>query len=456
MEATLEEVRVLCPTAGLGYGFPEESLEDGLERNPHVIGVDAGSTDPGPYYLGAGVSILSRDAQKRDLEFLLLAQQRKKIPLIIGTAGGAGAKPNLEWTIDIMREIAKEKGIGFTLARIEADIDKDFLKKALLSKKIKTFELQRELTVEEIDRSENIVAQMGVEPFIEALRLNPDVIVAGRAYDPAIFAALPIMNGCDKGLAIHMGKIIECGCMAAEPSTASDVIIGVLRKEHFVVEPINKERRCTKESVAAHTLYEKDNPVRLLLPGGVLDLTKTRFEEITERSVKVARSRFVKDDVYTLKLEGASRVGYRTIFIAGIRDPIMIHEIENVIQFARESVETRLKHIPINDYQILFHVYGRNGVMGDWEYARDVPCHELGIVGEVIGRTQEIASTVCSFARGIMLHCHYSGRKATAGNLAFLYSPSDIKMGEVFEFNIYHLLKVDNPIDLFPISIEKV
>ena len=238
----MEEIRVLCPTGGLGYGFPEESLEEGLNRNPHVIGVDAGSTDPGPYYLGAGVSILSREAQKRDLELLLLARQRKNIPLIIGTAGGAGAKPNLDWTVDLIKELANEKGFQFRLAKIQADIDKDFLKKALRKGNIKKFELEKDLTIEEIDRSENIVAQMGVEPFIEALKLKAQVIVAGRAYDPAIFAAFPVMHQFDRGLAIHMGKIIECGCMAAEPSAASDVISGTLRRDHFVVEPINKDR----------------------------------------------------------------------------------------------------------------------------------------------------------------------------------------------------------------------
>ena len=452
----MEEIRVLCPTGGLGYGFPEESLEEGLNRNPHVIGVDAGSTDPGPYYLGAGVSILSREAQKRDLELLLLARQRKNIPLIIGTAGGAGAKPNLDWTVDLIKELANEKGFQFRLAKIQADIDKDFLKKALRKGSIKKFELEKDLTIEEIDRSENIVAQMGVEPFIEALKLKAQVIVAGRAYDPAIFAAFPVMHQFDRGLAIHMGKIIECGCMAAEPSAASDVISGTLRRDHFVVEPINKDRKCTSESVAAHTLYEKDNPVRLLLPGGALDLTGTVFQEFGERCVQVSGSKFVEDDIYTLKLEGARKVGYRTIFIGGVRDPIMINEIDNIIEFVSESVATGLKHIPKDNYRLLFHLYGKNGVMGDLEYESDTPCHELGIVGEVVGRTQDIANTICSFARGAMLHCDYTGRKATGGNLVFLYSPSDIEIGEVYEFNIYHLLEIDSPVSLFPINLEEI
>ena len=39
----MKEIRVLSPTAILGYGFPEESFNEGMRRKPHVIAVDAGS-----------------------------------------------------------------------------------------------------------------------------------------------------------------------------------------------------------------------------------------------------------------------------------------------------------------------------------------------------------------------------------------------------------------------------
>ena len=52
--------------------------------------------------------------------------------------------------------------------------------------------------------------------------------------------------------------------------------------------------------------------------------------------------------------------------------------------------------------------------------------------------------------------CHtrrdYEGRISTAGNLAFPFSPSDCKVGEVFEFNVYHLMRVDDPAELFPVN----
>lgn len=44
----MDEIRILSPTAILGYGFPESSSDKGLSRNPHVNAVDAGSSDPVP------------------------------------------------------------------------------------------------------------------------------------------------------------------------------------------------------------------------------------------------------------------------------------------------------------------------------------------------------------------------------------------------------------------------
>ncbi|HNW36136.1 MAG TPA: 3-methylaspartate ammonia-lyase, partial [Candidatus Ozemobacteraceae bacterium] len=92
-----KEFRVLSPTAILGYGFPEASFKRGMERKPHLIGVDAGSTDPGPYYLGAGKSFTNRAFVKRDLTYMLTAGVEAGIPVVIGSAGGSGAKPHLDW-----------------------------------------------------------------------------------------------------------------------------------------------------------------------------------------------------------------------------------------------------------------------------------------------------------------------------------------------------------------------
>ncbi|MEG1711184.1 MAG: hypothetical protein RR316_05235, partial [Clostridia bacterium] len=104
-----KELVVLSTTAILGYGFPMGSFEEGMKYNPDVIAADAGSTDPGPYYLGAGYSFTDRSAVKRDLSIMIQAGVKHHIPVIIGTCGGSGAMSHLLEVVEIVKEISKEK-----------------------------------------------------------------------------------------------------------------------------------------------------------------------------------------------------------------------------------------------------------------------------------------------------------------------------------------------------------
>ena len=46
----------------LGYGYSELSLRNAFVEPPDFVGVDGGSSDPGPYYLGSGQSFTNRSA----------------------------------------------------------------------------------------------------------------------------------------------------------------------------------------------------------------------------------------------------------------------------------------------------------------------------------------------------------------------------------------------------------
>ena len=447
------EFRILSATAILGYGFPAASFAAGMEREPDLIAVDAGSTAPGPYYLGAGVSFTDRNAVKRDLEVMILAGLSRKIPVIIGSAGGSGAEPHLKWCREIVEEIAREQDLHFRLALIHAEFDKEFLLQALDGGQITPLEPAPALTADLIHASTHLVGQMGSEPFIRALDMAPDVILAGRSYDPSVFACLAIRQGYDRGLALHLGKILECAAICATPGSGADCMFGYLGEDYFRVEPLNPARSCTTLSVAAHTLYEKTNPYILPGPGGHLDLTDCHFEQETDRIVRVSGSRFIPSPRYAIKLEGARPIGFRTISIAGVRDPVMISEIDGITKGVEERVADNFRDRSW-DYHLRFNVYGRDGVMADLEPTPSTSgVHELGIVIEATAETQEQADTICAFARSTMLHYGYTGRRATAGNLAFPYSPSDCHIGAGYVFSVYHLLAVDDPAAHFPIEI---
>jgi len=451
-----EEFRILSATAILGYGFPLTSFQEGLQRSPHLIAVDAGSTDPGPFYLGAGVSFTDRGAVKRDLEIMIKAGIEKGIPVSIGTAGGSGGEPHLEWNRKIIEEIARENNLSFKLAIIYAQIPNLNTKTDLKAGQITPLDPPHQLPPETIDNTSRIVAQMGIEPFIEAYKNGAQVILAGRAYDPAVFSAIAVANGYDMGLATHLGKILECAAICATPGSGSDCMFGYIGDGYFRIEPLSKERKCTTVSVAAHTLYEKSDPCILPGPGGYLDLTDTKFEQETENTVRVSGSKFIAGETYSVKLEGSRKIGYRTVSVAGTRDPIMMKKIDDIIAGVKERVADNFKE-NARKYNLNFIIYGRDGVMGKLEPLRDFPqSHEFGIIIEAVAETQELANTICATARSTMLHYGYKGRRATAGNLAFPYSPSDFTAGEVYEFSIYHLLQTDDPVSLFPIEYIEV
>jgi hypothetical protein len=383
------------------------------------------------------------------MTLMLKAACKLNIPLVIGSAGGSGATPHLEREISIIKEIAKENKLSFKLAAISAEFEKGFILKELRNGHIKKLGNAPELMENDILESTHIVAQMGVEPIIKALDEGAQVVLCGRCYDPAAFAAPAIRAGYDKALAIHLGKLLECAAIVASPGSGSDCMIGYLGEDYFRVEPLNPIRRCTPLSVSAHTLYEKSDPILLPGPGGTLTLSECEFIAETDRCVKVTGSRYIESEKNTVKLEGTRKIGYRTISICGNRDPIFISQLDNILDSLKKRVKDNLSGSNFN-YELDFIIYGKNGVMGSMEPINSITSHEVGIIIDAVADTQEYADAVCSVARSTLLHYGYEGRIATAGNLAFPFSPSDIKVGAVYAYSIYHLLETELPETLFP------
>lgn len=448
----MQEYRILSPCGMLGYGFPLSSFEKGMAHQPHAIAVDAGSTDGGPHKLGMGTAIVSRQATKKDLTVILLGADKANIPVLIGSAGGSGGRKHVLWTKEIVDEILKEQKMkGKKVAIIWADIPKKTVAEKMQEGKLQPLGRSvGELTVQKLEATTAIVAQMGHEPIIKALENKADIIIAGRAYDPSPFAAPAIFNGFNPAYAYHAGKILECAALCAEPGTTKDCVLGIIKKDGFIIKPLNKQRRCTATSVAAHTFYEKAHPYLLPGPGHVLNLQNCRFVPIEEGAVKVYGSEMMYDDQYRIKMEGAMEVAYRTIFIAGIRDELMIARIDEIEQAVEQQVREYYQDISAKDYSINFRNYGYNGVLGDKEPC--LPAHEIGIVAEVLAKDQEMANMVCASVRSTLLHYGYEGRKSTAGNLAFPFAPSDIPFGPVYEFSVYHLMDVDDGCSCFPLE----
>jgi hypothetical protein len=453
----LDELRIVAATGCLGYGFTVDDLARVLrESRPHAIAVDAGSTDPGPYYLGAGESFAQELEVRSELEILIAAALEHGIPLIVGSSGGAGGRPHVEWTRRIVLSLAQEHGWSFRLGTIQAELSHEYLMEKLHGGDLLPFEADGALDAETVAASVRVVAQMGVEPIVETLKQGAQVILAGRACDDAVFAALPILHGFDPGLALHMGKVLECGALASVP-LAMDVMLGTIRRDYFELVPGSLSRACTVTSVAAHSLYERENPLRQAGPGGLVDLGASSIEQSDDRSVRVRGTRYEAASEYLLKLEGVRRLGSRAICVAGVRDPIMIEILDEVLDETRRRAEGYLDGVGIarDGYPVDFHVYGRNAVMKHLE-PETRPAHELGLVIDVVAADAALAKVVCQRISGLLLHLDFPGQFSTAGNIAILTSPAVVMAGDVFGFSVYHLLRVADPLEPFEIEVTEV
>src|SRR6267142_1653663 len=429
----LDEIRYVAASGALGVGVDAEALDKSLDFRPHFIASDAGTTDAGPFALGSGTAAFPREAVKRDLTRVLAASSKANIPALIGSAGTAGGDPHVEWVLDIAREIAEENGLSLRTAVIRSEQNPDYLLGLYREGRVRPLDPAPEIDEAVFARSARIVGMMGVEPLQAALDAGADFVLAGRCSDPALFAALPTLRGLPPGLAWHAGKVTECGTMACE-GPRGGVITATVREHEVILRPVGEGLRCTPQSIAAHSLYENAHPYLHKECGGTLDLTNSRYEALDAFSVRITRSEFIPAADYTVKLEGAELIGYQSIMVGGIRDPYIIRRLDlwlgDVRSYMYKLVE-RLLGIAENDWKLVFHVYGRNAVMGAIEPEMAATPHEVGIVVEATAATQQLASKAVRLARQPFLHHGVPEWMGGITSFACLHNPAHIDRGPV-------------------------
>jgi len=450
------EIRVLSPTSIVGAGFRAESLERAMEWKPDVIACDGGSTDPGPFFLGSGGLYFSRDAIKRDLELMLLAARAADIPMLVGTAVGAGTDAQLAVAVDVVQEIAAKHDLTFRLAAVHCEPDREYLKERYRAGKIRPLANAPEIDESTFDRSDRIVAMAGVEPYQRALDDGADVVLSGRSTDAAIFASIPTHRGFAPGPAWHAAKILECSAACVVQRKYADPMFAWIRDDHFVVEPPNPDYRCSPVSVASHTLYENGSPYELVEPNGTLFSDTAKFEAESNRAVRVSGSRFEPTPHTTNKLEGAELVGYQTIIVGGVRDPVILRQLDRWLEGVEVTIRRRIEQVHGADLaekvSVTFRRYGIDGVMGALEPTPQ-PAHEVGVIVEITAPTQEIADSIGKAAAHVAAHYAVPEYSGLITALAFPYSPGELSRGPVYRFTLNHVVEPESPLDPFRIEM---
>ncbi|MGB2894181.1 MAG: acyclic terpene utilization AtuA family protein, partial [Albidovulum sp.] len=284
--------RVLVPSGVLGLGFDRTALARGVAMRPHIIAIDGGSTDSGPFSLGAGQSKYSRAATRAEWRELMLARAEAGVPLVIGTAGTCGADATVDWMFDITRELAGELGQSLKIARLYSGQPAERVIAALRADRVLPLTPAPGITEAGLSEMTNIVALAGAEQVQAALATGAEIVICGRTTDTALIAALPLARGDDAGAAWHGAKIAECGALCSTHPMTGTIMVE-FDETGFTVEPMALAAACTPYSVSAHMLYENSDPFRLHEPGGHLDVTAARYAALDERRVRVEGSRWV-------------------------------------------------------------------------------------------------------------------------------------------------------------------
>jgi hypothetical protein len=431
----------------LGWGIRADEVELGIKQAPHAIAVDAGSTDSGPAYLASGRTKYGRGSIKRDLAILMEARRRAGIPLLIGSCGTSGCDMAVDQTLEVALEIAREQGDRPRIAVIYSEQSADDLKARNAAGKVTPLAPSAALADASLDSCTHIVALLGPEPYIAAIKAGADIVLGGRTTDTAVLAAVPIMHGADVAASWHAAKIAECGGLCTLNPTSPGVMMSV-DKSGFTIEPLLPQNRCTVETVSAHMLYENSDPFRLAEPGGVLDVADAHYVATDERRVRVTGSRW-EQKPYTMKLEGAGGGPFQTIMLVGIEDPDVLADVDGFVARMEQGLRDRIARTmgAEADIDISLRPYGWNAVSGRTPAEGTAPPREIGLMFVATASTQALATEAARVCNPMFFH--FPVREGNElPSYAFPFSPAEIERGQVFEFHLNHVVHVSSPSEL--------
>jgi hypothetical protein len=312
-----------------------------------------------------------------------------------------------------------------------------------------------ELTHEAIDESTRIVGMMGAGPIAKALEQGADVVLAGRCADPAIYAGTAMLRGVSASTAWHAAKSIDKGYLATTTPQTGSPVLATLGTDSFIVEPMLADAACTPQSVARITMHENPDPFGIKQPSGTISTRDAQYEPVDDRIVRVTGSRFDVAANPSIKLEGARFVGHRAVMIAGMRDPRLLAELDGFLDEYRALLTRVVASIGIGPEQwsVRFRCYGNDAILGDVEPLRGADMHEVGLVVDIVGDTEEIALAVAGKSSATGSRLDFTGHLGGGGNFAYPFSPNVLRGGEVYEWSVWHVMDVDDECDPFRVEM---
>ena len=390
---------------GAGAGYSGDRIEPALEL------VERGDIDVLVFECLAERTIaLAQQARRRDPEAgfdpLLEARMRSVLGAavergvrIVTNMGAANPLAAARRTAAVAREL------GLASLRVAAVLGDDVLAHVVAGDY--RFEESAAPVRELGDRIVSANAYLGVAPICAALRSDADVVVTGRASDPALFLA-PIVHAFGwslddwnlLGQGTVVGHMLECagqvtGGYFADPGlkdVADLARIGfpigeVSRDGDFVVTKVDGSGGCVSAATCKEQLlYEIHDPARYLQPDVVADFTHVRVDEIAKDRVRVVGGR------------GSAPTGMLKASIGYVDGWVGEGQISYAgagafarARLAREIVRERLRSTRVEASEMRFDLLGVDALHGPVA-VRDGEPYEVRL--RVAGRTRSMAEAV--------------------------------------------------------------
>jgi hypothetical protein len=251
-------------------------------------------------------------------------------------------------------------------------------------------------------------AYLGVGPIAEALSGGADIVITGRASDPALFLA-PIIHAFGwpmddwnlLGKGIVAGHLLECagqvtGGYFADPSYKD---IPDLARLGFPIGEVGEDGSLvitkvegsggavTAQTCKEQLLYEVHDPVRYMQPDVIADFSQVRIEEIGPDRVRISRGRGSERPA-TLKVS----VGYVDSFIGEGQISYAGPGALARGRLALEIVRERLKLTGVAASELRFDLIGVDSLHGPGVSAHANEPYEVRV--RVAGRTENLREAV--------------------------------------------------------------
>jgi hypothetical protein len=300
-------------------------------------------------------------------------------------------------------EIAKSLGLSLRIAAVIGDDVLDACKDGDLPV------MEFDGTIKQLgNRLLSANAYLGAEPMADALNAGADIVITGRASDPALFLA-PMIHAFGwamddwnlLGQGTVGGHLLECagqitGGYFADPGYKD---IPDLARLGFPIGEVGEDGSLvitkvegsggavTAQTCKEQLLYEVHDPTKYLQPDVVADFSQVRVEEIAPDRVRVSGGRGTKR-TDTLKVSVGyvdSYIGEGQISYAG---PGALARGRLALDIVRE----RLKLTEVQSSELRFDLIGVDSLHGAEVSARANEPYEVRV--RVAGRTESLREAV--------------------------------------------------------------